>query len=39
VKKVLGLNILRVMREVERAAARIQRTRRPSTATIEELRQ
>jgi len=39
VKKVLGLNILRVMREVERAAVRIQRTRRPSTATIEELRQ
>ena len=39
VKKVLGLNILRVMREVERAAVRLQRTRRPSTATIEELRQ
>ena len=39
VKKVLGLNILRVMREVERAAVRIQRTRGPSTATIEALRQ
>ena len=39
VKKVLGLNILRVMREVEQAAARIQRTRGPSTATIEEVRQ
>jgi membrane dipeptidase len=39
VKKVLGLNILRVMREAERAAVRIQRTRGPSTATIEELRQ
>jgi membrane dipeptidase len=39
VKKVLGLNLLRVMREVERAAVRIQRTRGPSTATIEELRQ
>jgi membrane dipeptidase len=39
VKKVLGLNILRAMREVERAAGRIQRTRGPSTATIEELRQ
>ena len=39
VKKVLGLNILRVMREVERAATRIQRTRGPSTATIEPLRQ
>ena len=37
VKKVLGLNILRVMREVEQAAVRIQRTRGPSTATIEEL--
>jgi membrane dipeptidase len=39
VKKVLGLNFLRVMHEVEQAAARIQRTRGPSTATIEELRQ
>ena len=39
VKKVLGLNILRVMREVERSAVRIQGTRGPSTATIEELRQ
>jgi membrane dipeptidase len=39
VKKVLGLNILRVMRGVERAAVRIQRTRGPSTATIEEMRQ
>ena len=38
VKKVLGLNILRVMREVEQAAARIQRTRGPSTARIDELR-
>ena len=38
VKKVLGLNILRVMREVEQAAVRIQRTRGPSTATIEGLR-
>ena len=38
VKKVLGLNILRVMREVERAATRIQRTRGPSTATIDEVR-
>lgn len=39
VKKVLGLNILHVMREVERAATRIQRTRGPSTATIDEVRQ
>jgi membrane dipeptidase len=38
VKKVLGLNILHVMREVERAATRIQRTRGPSTATIDEVR-
>jgi membrane dipeptidase len=38
VKKVLGLNILRVMREVEQAATRIQRTRGPSTATIDEVR-
>lgn len=38
VKKVLGLNILRVMREVEKAAVRIQRSRGPSTATIESLR-
>ena len=37
VKKVLGGNILRVMREVEAAAKRIQRTRGASTATIEEL--
>jgi len=37
VKKVIGLNILRVMREVEQAAKRLQRTRQPSTATIEEL--
>jgi len=37
VKKVLGLNILRVMRDVEQAAVRIQRTRGPSTATIEQL--
>jgi membrane dipeptidase len=39
VKKVLGLNILRVMREVAQAATRIQRTRGPSTATIDEVRQ
>ena len=37
VKKVLGLNFLRVMREVEQAAVRIRRTRGPSTATIEQL--
>jgi len=37
VKKVLGLNILRVMREVEQAAKRLQRSREPSSATMEEL--
>ncbi len=34
-KKVMGLNVLRVMREVERVAARLQRERTPSTAQIE----
>jgi len=37
VKKVAGENILRVMREVERAAARLQNARPPSDARIEEL--
>ncbi|MEO8450806.1 MAG: dipeptidase [Gemmatimonadota bacterium] len=37
VKKVPGLNILRVMRDVEQAAKRIQKTRQPSSATMEEL--
>ncbi|HET6232233.1 MAG TPA: dipeptidase [Longimicrobiaceae bacterium] len=37
VKKVLGLNILRVMREAEADAVRLQRERGPSTATIEQL--
>ena len=37
VKQILGLNILRVMGEVEQAAKRLQRARPPSTATIEEL--
>jgi len=37
VKKVLGLNILRVMGEVEQTAKRLQQSRPPSTATIEEL--
>jgi membrane dipeptidase len=37
IKKILGLNVLRVMRQVERVAAGLQRTRRPSTATIEML--
>ncbi|HXH08039.1 MAG TPA: dipeptidase [Vicinamibacterales bacterium] len=37
VKKILGLNVLRVMRAVEQVAARLQRARPPSTATIEQL--
>jgi membrane dipeptidase len=36
-RKLAGENILRVMREAESAARRIQRERGPSTATIEEL--
>ena len=36
--RLLGLNLVRVMQEVEQAAVRIQRTRGRSTATIEELR-
>ncbi len=37
IKKVMGLNILRVMRAVETGAARIQSQRPPSTARIEIL--
>jgi membrane dipeptidase len=37
VRKALGLNVLRVMRRVEEVAARLQRTREASTATIEQL--
>jgi membrane dipeptidase len=37
VKRVIGLNVLRVMREAERVAARLQRERPPSTAQIELL--
>jgi membrane dipeptidase len=37
IKKILGLNVLRVMRQVEKVAAGLQKTRRPSTATIETL--
>jgi membrane dipeptidase len=37
VKKALGLNILRVMRGAEEVAARLQKQREPSTATIEAL--
>jgi membrane dipeptidase len=37
VKKVIGLNFLRVMRQAERVAARLQRERGPSTATLADL--
>jgi membrane dipeptidase len=37
VKWVIGLNVLRVLREAERVATRLQKERGPSTATIEEL--
>jgi membrane dipeptidase len=37
IKKILGLNILRVMRQVERVSAELQKKRGPSTATIEAL--
>ncbi len=36
-RKVIGLNALRVMRETEAVAARLQAARGPSLATIEEL--
>jgi len=37
VKKILGLNVLRVMRQAEATAARLQKTRGPSAALIEQL--
>lgn len=37
VKKILGLNVLRVMRQVERVSAGLRAERGPSTATIEAL--
>jgi membrane dipeptidase len=37
VRKALGQNILRVMRQAEAVAARLQKQREPSTATIETL--
>jgi membrane dipeptidase len=37
IKKILGLNILRVMREAERVSAELKKKRGPSTATIEQL--
>jgi membrane dipeptidase len=37
VKKILGLNILRVMRQAERVSGELRKKRGPSTATIEQL--
>ena len=37
VKKVIGGNVLRVMRGAEKVAASLQKSRQPSTATIEQL--
>jgi membrane dipeptidase len=37
IKKILGLNILRVMRSAETTSAALQKKRGPSTATIEQL--
>ncbi len=37
IKKILGLNVLRVMRRVEEVAGRLQGARPPSAATIEQL--
>lgn len=37
VRKILGQNVLRVMREAERVSARLRKQRGPSTATIEQL--
>ena len=36
-KKVIGQNLLRVMRQAERVAARLQKARGPSTATLAQL--
>ena len=37
VRKALGLNVLRVLRSAEQVAARLQKQREPSTATIDAL--
>ena len=37
IKKILGLNVLRVMKDAEKVAGRLQKARQPSTATIEQL--
>jgi membrane dipeptidase len=36
-KKLAGLNLIRSLRQAEAVAARLQKTRKPSTATIEQL--
>ena len=36
-KKLAGLNVIRVLRQAEQVAARLQRERAPSTATIDKL--
>ena len=37
IKKILGLNVLRVMKGAEKVAAQLLKTRQPSTATIEQM--
>jgi membrane dipeptidase len=37
VKKIMGLNVLRVMRGAEKVAASLQKTRQPSTVTIDQI--
>jgi membrane dipeptidase len=37
IRKALGLNVLRVMRRAEEVAARLEKQRAPSVATIEQL--
>jgi membrane dipeptidase len=37
IRKINGLNVLRVMRQVEKASARLQKERGPSAATIAQL--
>ncbi len=37
IEKILGANVLRVMRQAEKVAAGLQKTRQPSSATIEQL--
>jgi membrane dipeptidase len=37
IRKIIGLNVLRVMRQVEKTSARLQKERGPSAATIAQL--